>query len=54
MVAILEHLPAIHEDILYADRILMRFGKGGAVCDRGGIEDNDIGEHPFLKTPAMI
>src|SRR5258708_3589225 len=54
MLALLAPLHAVHEDVLHADRIGMRLLVGRRVGDGRGIEDDDVGIHPFLDQAAAL
>ena len=54
MLAILQHLHAIHENVLHSDRVLVRLRKSRAIGNRRRIEHDDIGKHSFLEKTAMI
>src|SRR5258708_14255552 len=54
VLAVLEHLHAVHEDVLHANRIRMRLLVGGGVGDRRGIEDRQIGVHAGLHEAAAF
>src|ERR1700722_2523839 len=54
MLAVLDYLDPVNEDMLHAGGILLRFIKGGVVTDCGRIEDNHIREHSFFEKTAMI
>lgn len=54
MLAILNNLLAVDEDMFHPNGVLMRILKGGAIGDGSGIKNNYVREHPFLKKTAMI
>src|SRR5260221_2084724 len=54
VLAVLDHLHAVHEDVLHADRIGLRLLVGRRVGDGRGIEDDDVGIHPFLDQAAAL
>ena len=43
MLAILEHLHAVHEHMHHANRVLMRLIEGRTIVNRCGIEHDDVG-----------
>ena len=51
---VLDNLDAVHENMLNANRVLVRFFKCRPIGNRRWIEDHYIGEHPFLQESAMI
>jgi hypothetical protein len=44
MLAVLEHLDAVDEDVAHAGCVLVGLVEGGVVGDLGGIEDGEVGE----------
>ena len=54
MLPVLQHLAAIHEDVLHADRVLMRLLERGAVRDRVRVEHDDVGEHAWPQEAARV
>ena len=48
VLAVLENLHAVHENVFHADRVLMRFFERGAIGNRCRIENDDIGKHSFF------
>ena len=54
MLAVFEDVHAIDKHVLHTDRILMRLLVGGAVGDGRRIEDDHVGEVPFLQRPAAV
>jgi hypothetical protein len=54
VLAILENLDAIDENVFHADGILMWFVEGCAVRDCHWVEDNHISEHSFPNEAAVI
>src|SRR3954453_17626849 len=54
VLAVLDHLHPVHEHMFHTGRVLMRFFKGGVICDRRGIEHHHVGEHSFLEKSAVI
>ena len=54
MLAVFQHLRAIHENMLHSDRILMRFLEYRAIADRRRIENHHIGEHSLLHETTMV
>src|SRR6266550_2503127 len=54
VLAVFDDLPTVHEHMFYTGRVLMRFFKGGMICDRRRIEHHHVGEHSFLEKSAVI
>src|SRR4029450_5975396 len=54
VLAVFEHLHAIHENVLRANRVLMRLLERGAIGNRRRIEYDDIREHSLFNETAMI
>src|SRR5205807_9897120 len=54
VLAILEHLDAVDEDVLHADGVLVRPGIRGPVGDGPGVEDDNIREVAIVQQAAMI
>src|SRR5207302_5546514 len=54
VLAVFQHLHAIHEDMLHPDGVLVRFLERGAVRDDGRIENNHVGEHSFFHESTMV
>src|ERR1051325_11904178 len=56
MLAILQHLHAIHEYVLHASRILMRLLECGVVLNARGVEHHDVRIIAGLEqpTPAQL
>ena len=54
MVAVLQQLGSVHEDVADADGELVRFFEGGFVRDGRGIKDDDIGEVAILEQTAAV
>src|SRR6266850_6943226 len=54
MFAVFDDLRTVHEHMFYTGRVLMRFFKGGVICDRRRIEHHHVGEHSFLEKSAVI
>ena len=54
VLAVLQDLHAIYENMFHPDRVLMRLRKSRAIGNRRRIEHNDIGKHAFLEKAAMI
>ena len=54
VLAILQDLHAVDENVFHPDRVLMRLLESRAIGNRRRIEHNDIGKHSFLEKTAMI
>jgi len=54
MLAILDHLNAVNENVFYAHGVLMRLLERRAIGNRRGIEHDHIREHSFFNKTAMI
>src|SRR5690349_16640843 len=54
MLAVLQHLNAVHKHVADADRELMRLFECRFVGDRVWIEDDDVGKVSRLEISAMI
>ena len=54
VLAVLENLDAVDENVFHADGILMRLVEGCAVRDCRRIEDDHVSEHSFPNQAAVI
>src|ERR1044071_6510205 len=54
MLSVLEDLRAVDEDVLHADRELLRLCEGRPITDRLRIEDHHVGEHTALQEAAVV
>src|SRR6185295_6899716 len=54
VLAVLQHLSAVYEDVLHSNRVLMRVLESRAVGYRRRIEHHNIGKHSLLEKPSMI
>src|SRR4029077_7220010 len=54
VLAVFDDLHTVHENMFHTGRVLMRFFKGGVICDRRRIEHHHVGEHSFLEKSAVI
>ena len=53
VLAVLEHLHAVDEDVVHPHSILVRLLEGRAVGNLRRIEDDDVGEHAFAEEAAV-
>src|SRR5205085_3616500 len=54
MLTVFYDLGAVHENMLHADRILMRFFERRAIGDRCRVEYDHVGKHSFLEKSTAI
>ena len=54
VLAVLDDLGPVDEDVLHSGGVLVGFDEGGVVLDRGGIEDDHIGEVALPQQPAAV
>src|SRR5690242_20678024 len=54
VLAILQHLHTIDEDMAHAGRVLVRLVERRTIGDLGRIEDHHVGEHAFADEAAPI
>src|SRR5258707_369243 len=54
VLAVLDDLHTVDEHMFHTGRVLMRFFKGGVICDRRWVEHHHVGEHSFLQKSAVI
>src|SRR5688572_21193885 len=52
--AVPENHRSVDDHIPHAGRVLMRLLERGAIGDRGGIEDDDVGEHAGPEEAALF
>jgi len=54
MLAILENLHTVHNNVFHSHGVLMRFFEGGMISDRRWIEHNQVSKHAFLEQSPVI
>ena len=54
MFAVLDHLGAVHKNMLHASRVLLRLFECRVIGDARRIKHDHVGEHSFFQKSAMI